>query len=59
MKYYYIVDCISGYHDEESERFTRIADARAKRDEMNAQRQAEGGTGDFWVIIDSKGNEVS
>lgn len=55
---YYIVDCISGYHDEEDECFTKIADARAKRDEMNAQRVAEGGSADFWTIIDGNGKEI-
>ena len=55
---YYIVDCISGYHDDEDECFSKIADARAKRDEMNVQRVAEGGSENFWIIIDGNGKEI-
>ena len=52
------MDCISGYHDEEDERFSKIADARAERDAMNRQAVKEGHRPDFWLIVDSKGNEV-
>lgn len=58
MKKYWIVDCISGYKDEEDEAYTKLDEARAVRDEMNAKRKAEGGSEDFWIIIDSKGNTV-
>ena len=55
---YYIVDCISGYRDEETPSYTKIAEARAERDKLNIERVAEGGSADFWLIVDSKGNEV-
>ena len=58
MKNYYIVDCISGYRDEDTVPFRKIAEARAERDRLNAERVAEGGSGNFWIIVDSKGNEV-
>lgn len=57
-KKYYIVDCISGYHDEEDEAYTSLKEAKTKRDEMNAEREASGASKDFWMVIDSKGNEV-
>lgn len=55
---YYIVDCISGYHDEDDEPICSIAEARAERDRLNAERKANGASDDFWLIVDSKGNEV-
>lgn len=58
MRKYWIVDCISGYKDEEDEPFTSIEEARAARDEMNAKRKAEGGSDDFWIIVNSKGETV-
>lgn len=58
MKHYYIVDCISGYHDENDEPFTSLTEARAERDAMNRQALKEGHKPDFWMIVDSKGNEV-
>lgn len=57
-KKYYIVDCISGYHDEEDEVYTSLAEARAKCAEMNEEAVKDGHNPDFWLIIDSKGNEV-
>lgn len=54
---YYIVDCISGCRDE-VEPIHSIKEARTIRDEWNAKREAEGGSPDFWIIVDSKGNEV-
>lgn len=59
MKNYYIVDCISGYRDEETVPFTKIAEARAERDRLNAESKAQGHSDNFWIIVDSKGNEVS
>ena len=58
MAKYYVVDCISGYHDEEDEPYTSLAEARAERDAMNRQAVKEGHRPDFWLIVDSKGNEV-
>lgn len=58
MAKYYITDRISGYHDEEDMVYTKIAEARAERDRLNAERKASGASDDFWMVIDSKGNEV-
>lgn len=58
MKKYYIVDCISGYHDEEDEVYTSLTEARTKCAEMNEEAVRDGHNPDFWLIIDSKGNEV-
>ena len=58
MNNYYIVDCISGYRDEDDEPITSLAEARAERDAMNRQAVKEGHRPGFWIIIDSKGNEV-
>lgn len=55
---YWIVDCISGYRDEDSIPFTKIVDARSERDRLNAERVAQGGSDGFWIIIDSKGNTI-
>lgn len=55
---YYIVDCISGYHDEDDEPFTSLKEARAERDAMNRQAVKEGHRPDFWLIVDSSGKEV-
>lgn len=57
MRNYYIVDCISGC-TEGAEPVHTIKEARAIRDEWNAQRVAEGGSSDFWIIVNSKGEEV-
>ena len=59
MAKYYIVDCISGYHDDEDEPYTSLAEARAECEAMNRQAIKEGHRPDFWIIVDSKGNEVS
>lgn len=58
MRNYYIVDCITGCKDG-VEPTHSIAEARAKRDELNEADKAKGGSGEFWIIVDSKGNEVS
>lgn len=55
---YYIVDCISGYHDEDDEPYTSLKEARAECEAMNRQAIKEGHKPGFWIIIDSKGNEV-
>lgn len=54
---YYIVDCISGCK-EGVEPLHSIEEARKIRDEWNAKRKAEGGSDDFWIIVNGKGNEV-
>lgn len=55
---YYVVDRISGYHDEDDGAYTSLSKARAERDAMNRQAVKEGHKPDFWLIIDSNGNEV-
>lgn len=57
MRNYWIVDCISGYHDDEPV-YHSIAEARAERDRLNTKRKAEGGSDEFWIIVDTKGNTV-
>lgn len=57
MRNYYIVDCISGCRDG-VEPLHSIAEARRIRDEWNAKRKAEGGSDKFWLIVNSKGEEV-
>lgn len=54
---YYIVDCISGCRDG-ARPITDLDKAREKRDKMNAKRAAEGGSDEFWLIVDKDGNEV-
>ena len=58
MAKYYVVDCISGYYDEDDEPYTSLKEARAERDALNRQAIKEGHRPDFWLIIDSSGNEV-
>lgn len=55
---YYIVDCISGYHDEDDEPYTSLKEAKAECERMNREAIKEGHKPDFWQVIDSKGNEV-
>lgn len=56
-KEYYVVDCISGCRDE-IEPITDINEARAFRDRLNAERVSEGGSSDFWIIVDGNGKTV-
>lgn len=53
---YWVVDCITGVKSGRG--FTSLDKAKAKRDKMNAEDKAEGGSGNFWVVIDEDGNEV-
>lgn len=55
---YYIVDCISGYHDEEDEAYTSLKEAKAECEVMNRQAVKEGHRPDFWIVIDKDGNEM-
>lgn len=57
MRNYYIVDCISG-NKEGIEPIHSIEEARAIRDEWNAKRKAEGGSDEFWIIVNGKGETV-
>ena len=57
MRNYYIVDCITGTK-EGAEPIHSIDEARKTRDEWNAKRKAEGGSDEFWMIVDGKGNEI-
>ena len=57
MRNYYITDCISGC-TEGAEPIHRIDEARKMRDELNRKRKAEGGSDEFWIIVDSKGRTV-
>lgn len=55
---YYIVDCISGYHDEDDEPFTSLKEARTEREIMNREAVKQGHRPGFWLIVDEHGNEV-
>lgn len=57
MRNYYIVDCISGCK-EGADPIHSIKEARAIRDEWNAKRKAEGGSDEFWIIINSNGDII-
>lgn len=53
---YFVVDCITGVKGGKG--YTDLEKAKAKRDKMNAKDKENGGTGEFWIIIDNDGNEV-
>lgn len=54
---FYVVDCITGVRDEDYG-IKNLDDARKERDELNAKRKAEGGSDEFWIIIDEDGKQV-
>lgn len=55
-KMFYVVDCITGVRDETCG-IKNLDDARKERDELNAKRKAEGGSDEFWIVIDEDGKE--
>lgn len=57
---YYITDCISGLVDtlHDDEWIETLEEARAIRDQWNREREAEGGSNEFWIIVDRDGNTV-
>lgn len=55
---YWIVDCISGYRDEEDEVYTDLKEAKAECKRMNADAVKEGHSPNFWIIVDESGKEV-
>lgn len=55
---YYIVDCISGCRDGVPF-LTDLTEAVIKRDELNEERKANGGSDEFWIIVDENGDEVT
>ena len=57
LRTYYVVDCITGTK-EGAEPIHSIDEARRIRDEWNAKRKAEGGSDEFWIIINRKGEAV-
>lgn len=57
-KKYWIVDCISGYHDEDDEPFTSLKEARTECEIMNREAVKQGHEPGFWIIIDSNGKEI-
>ena len=57
MRNYYIVDCITGC-TEGVEPVHSIEEARMIRDKWNAERKAEGGSDEFWIIVNGKGETV-
>lgn len=57
---YWVTDCITGIYGEENlgTGLTSIEEARKIRDEWNAKRKAEGGSDEFWIIVNRNGKEV-
>lgn len=54
---YFVTDCITGV-TEGIEVIDTLEEAIAIRDKLNAQRKAEGGSDEFWIILDENGNEI-
>ena len=54
---YYVTSAICGMKDEEGY-FPTLEEAEAERDRLNAKDKEEGGTGEFWVVIDEEGHEI-
>lgn len=55
---YYIVDCISGYHDEEDTAYTSLKKACEECRRLNEIAVSEGHSENFWIVIDKDGNEM-
>lgn len=55
---YWIVDCISGYHDEEDTTYRSLDRAKAVCKKMNAEAEKEGHNPDFWIVVDENGSRV-
>ena len=54
---YYVTDCITGTI-EGVEPVGTLEEAVNIRDEWNAKRKADGGSDEFWIILDENGKEV-
>lgn len=53
---YWVVDCITGAKSGRG--YTDPDKAKAKKDKLNAEDKAEGGSGNFWIVVDEAGSEV-
>lgn len=53
---YYVTDCITGTI-EGVEPVGTLEEAVSIRDEWNAKRNADGGSDEFWIILDEEGNQ--
>ena len=54
---YYVTDCITGTI-EGVEPVDTLEEAMKIQSEWNAKRKAEGGSDEFWIIIDEDGKQV-
>lgn len=54
---YYVTDCITGTI-EGVEPVGTLEEAVRIRDGWNAKRKADGGSDEFWIILDENGKEV-
>ena len=54
---YYVTDCITGTI-EGVEPVGTLEEAMKIQSEWNAKRKAEGGSDEFWIILDENGKEV-
>ena len=54
---YFVTDCITGV-TEGIEVIDTLEEDIAIRDKLNAQRKAEGGSDEFWIILDENGKEI-
>lgn len=54
---YFVTDCITGV-TEGIEVIDTLEEAIAIRDKLNAKRKAEGGSDEFWIILDENGKEI-
>lgn len=53
---YWVVDCITGVKSGKG--YADLDKAKERRDKLNEQDKAKGGSGEFWVIVDNTGKEV-
>lgn len=54
---YYVTDCITGVI-EDAEPVGTLEEAKKIRDEWNAKRKADGGSDEFWIILDENRKEI-
>lgn len=53
---YFVTDCITGVTDG-IDPFDTLEEAMKVQKELNEKRKAEGGSDEFWIIIDEDGKE--
>lgn len=53
---YWVVDCITGVKSGKG--YTDLDKAKARQSKLNEQDKANGGSGEFWIVVDESGSEV-